>query len=95
MDVSSTLDGQDFVWDTEKASRNLSKHGVRFEDAREVFLDQLARYEDASPHEETRQACIGLTTGYRLLYVVHLIREGGCAPPGLRASCGSGGKEAL
>jgi uncharacterized DUF497 family protein len=43
---------------------------------REVFLDQLARYEDASPQEEARQACIGLTTDYQLLYVVHVVREG-------------------
>ena len=72
MDVLSTLDGQAFVWDSNKALR----HGVRFEDAREVFLDQLARYEDASPYEEARQACIDLTTEYRLLYVVHVVREG-------------------
>jgi uncharacterized DUF497 family protein len=65
-----------FVWDSEKASRNLQEHGIGFEQAREVFLDQLARYEDASPNEEARQACIGITTDYRLLYVVHVTREG-------------------
>ncbi|ADW69758.1 protein of unknown function DUF497 [Granulicella tundricola MP5ACTX9] len=70
------LDGQRFVWDSDKAARNLAWHGVRFEQAREVFLDQLARYEDASPDEEARQACIGLTSEYRLLYVVHVVREG-------------------
>lgn len=51
------------------------------------FLDQLARYEDASPQEEARQACIGLTIDYRLLYVVHVVREGMCSassPQGLR-----------
>ena len=62
--------------DSEKALRNIQQHGVRFGQAREVFLDQLARYEDASPQEEARQACIGLATDYRLLYVVHVIREG-------------------
>ena len=76
MDVFSTLDGQVFVWDSEKAFSNVQKHGVPFEQAREVFLDQLARYEDASAQEEARQACIGLTADYRLLYVVHVIREG-------------------
>jgi uncharacterized protein len=77
MDVHSTLDGQGFVWDSDKAASNASRHGVRFEQARgEVFLDQLACYEDASPQEEARQASIGLTTDYRLLYVVHVIREG-------------------
>jgi uncharacterized DUF497 family protein len=67
MDVYSTLDGQAFVWDSEKAASNVLRHGVRFEQAREVFLDQLARYEDASVRQEARQACIGLTSGYRLL----------------------------
>lgn len=76
MDVLSTLDGQVFVWDSDKASSNAQKHGICFEQAREAFLDQLARYEDASVQEEARQACIGLSTDYRLLYVVHVIREG-------------------
>lgn len=76
MDVFSTLDGQVFVWDSDKASSNALQHGVRFELAREAFLDPLARYEDASPEQEARQACIGLTTEYRLLYVVHVVREG-------------------
>jgi uncharacterized DUF497 family protein len=76
MDVRSTLDGQRFVWDSKKAASNLARHGVRFEQARESFLDPLARYEDASPDEEARQACIGLTIEYQLLYVVHVLREG-------------------
>jgi uncharacterized DUF497 family protein len=79
MDVYSTLDGQRFVWDSEKAASNVVRHGVGFDQAREVFLDSLARCEDASPDEEARQACIGLTTDYRLLYVVHVIREGVCS----------------
>jgi uncharacterized DUF497 family protein len=76
MDMFSSLDGQAFVWDSEKAVENLSRHGVGFATAREALLDPLARYEDASPEEEVRQACIGLTTDYRLLYVVHITREG-------------------
>ena len=76
MDVFSTLDGQIFVWDSEKASTNALQHGVRFEQAREAFLDAMNRCEDESPEEEARHACIGLTTDYRLLYVVHVIREG-------------------
>ncbi len=76
MDVFSTLDGQVFVWDSEKAARNLQQHGIRFEQAREAFLDPLARYEDASPEAEARHACIGIATDYRLLYVVHVTREG-------------------
>lgn len=76
MDVYSTLDGLSFVWDSDKAATNASRHGIRFEDAREVFLDQLARYEDASPGDEARLACIGLTSDYRLVVVVHIVWEG-------------------
>lgn len=76
MDVFSILDGQSFVWNRDKASRNIFLHGISFEQAREAFLDQLACYEDAGPDEEARQACIGLTAAYRLLYVVHVVREG-------------------
>ena len=76
MDVFSMFDGQRFVWDSEKAAANAREHGVGFEQAREPFLDPLARYEDASPQEEARQACIGLMEDFRLLYVVHVVREG-------------------
>jgi len=34
MDVFATLDGQGFVWDSEKALKNLLKHGVAFDEAR-------------------------------------------------------------
>lgn len=76
MNVSSTLDGQVFVWDSEKAASNVQQHGVSFDQAREAFLDPLACYEDASSLSEARLACIGLTVDYRLLYVVHVVREG-------------------
>ncbi len=95
MGVYSTLDGQGFVWDNDKAASNASRDGVRFEQAREVFLDQLARYEDASPQEEARQACIGLTIEYRLLYVVHVVQEGDVLRLILRKDCGTGGKKTL
>ena len=75
MDVYSSLDGQSFVWDSEKAAHNLRAHGVRFAEAREAFLDPLASFEDASPDEEMRLACLGLSESYRLLYVVHVVWE--------------------
>ncbi len=95
MNVFSTPDGQVFVWDSDKASSNALQHGVRFEQDREAFLDPLARYEDASPQEEARQACIGLTTEYRLQNASQCDSGRRCAPPHLRTSCGAGGKETL
>jgi uncharacterized DUF497 family protein len=37
----ATLRVGDFEWDEEKARANLKKHGVSFEEAMTVFLDEL------------------------------------------------------
>jgi uncharacterized protein len=33
----------EFAWDRRKARTNLAKHGVSFEEAQSVFLDESAR----------------------------------------------------
>lgn len=38
MDVFSTLEGQGFVWDSNKASSNALQHGVRFALPERPFL---------------------------------------------------------
>jgi len=76
MDVHFLYRGQRFVWDSEKASGNTSKHGVSFEVACEVFFDPFIRVEDASAGDEQREAAIGLTENWTLLFVVHMLREG-------------------
>jgi uncharacterized protein len=75
VDVHSLYLDQAFVWDSEKASANARKHGVSFEDARQVFFDRLVHVEDASVAEETRDAAIGMTNCMALLLVVHIHRE--------------------
>ncbi len=77
MDVYFLYHGQRFVWDSEKASSNTSKHGVSFESACQVFFDPFMRIEDASVGEEERDAAIGLAEDWTLLFVVHMLREGG------------------
>jgi len=72
MDLHFLCRGQRFVWDPEKASSNVDKHGVSFELACEVFFDPFLRLEDASTGEERREAVIGLTEDWSLLYVVHM-----------------------
>ena len=42
----------------------------------QVFFDPFIRIEDASADEEQRDAAIGLTEDWTLLFVVHLLREG-------------------
>jgi hypothetical protein len=76
MEICFLLHGQHFVWDSEKASSNFAKHGVRFEAACEVFFDPFIRLEDATDGEEARDAAIGLTEDWTLLFVVHILREG-------------------
>ena len=75
MDIYSLYLGQRFVWDSEKASINVRKHGVSFEVACQIFFDPFIRVEDASANEEQRDAVIGLTEDWTLLFVVHILRE--------------------
>lgn len=75
MDVHFLYQDQAFVWDSEKASANVRKHGVSFETASQVFFDRLIHVEDASIDEEIRDAAVGMTEDMVLLLVVHLLRE--------------------
>ncbi|MGD0522404.1 MAG: BrnT family toxin [Terracidiphilus sp.] len=76
MDLYFLYHGQRFVWDSEKASINVRKHGVSFEVACQVFFDPFIRVEDASADEEQRDTAIGLTEDWTLLFVIHILREG-------------------
>ena len=42
----------DFAWDRRKARSNLAKHGVSFEEAQTVFLDERARLIDDPDHSD-------------------------------------------
>ncbi len=75
MDVHFVLGGQRFRWDRKKAASNFAKHGVRFEQACEVFFDPFVRFFEASGEDEARNAAFGLTEDWSLLFVVHLAKE--------------------
>ena len=66
-----------FEWDKKKAAANLKKHGVSFEEAKEVFFDPnaLEGYDESHSWKEARFIIIGLSTR-RLLYVVYAERAG-------------------
>ena len=76
MDFHFDLNGESFVWDDEKAKKNLAKHAVRFEEAATVFGDPLFVLVQASRNDEAREAAIGFDSSARLLYVVHIEVEG-------------------
>jgi uncharacterized DUF497 family protein len=67
----------DFAWDRRKARTNLIKHGVSFEEAKSVFLDESARLIDDPDHsrDEERFLLLGYSFQARCLIVSHCYRE--------------------
>jgi uncharacterized DUF497 family protein len=61
-------------WDDKKAVENYRKHGVRFEDARYVFLDPFRITETSF---DDRWQTIGLSGNHVLFFVAHTIHENG------------------
>jgi uncharacterized DUF497 family protein len=66
-----------FEWNPAKAKTNLKKHGVSFEEASTVFLDDRAIefYDDSHSDWEDRMLLLGLSANLRLLLVCHCYRE--------------------
>ena len=62
-----------YAWDARKASANLRKHGVSFEEAATVFLDPGAWtfYDPDHSESEERFITIGISANQRLLFVSH------------------------
>jgi len=67
-----------FQWNPDKASRNIKKHGVSFEEAVTVFGDPLAVTISDPDHSvgEFRFLTTGWSRRQRLLVVSHTEREG-------------------
>ena len=66
----------EFDWDDEKASSNVKKHGVKFDEAITVFGDLLADTFPDPDHSENehRFLTFGLSQSNRLLVVAHADR---------------------
>jgi uncharacterized DUF497 family protein len=69
----------EFEWDAKKASANFKKHGVSFEEARTVFLDEQAKLIDDPDHssDEDRFVLLGISGLLRILLVCHCYRQQG------------------
>lgn len=68
-----------FEWDVKKASANLKKHGVSFEEARSVFFDEYAKLIDDPDHsiDEERFVLLGLSSSLKVVLVCHCYRAQG------------------
>jgi uncharacterized protein len=68
-----------FEWDEHKAKANAKKHGVSFDEARSVFVDERAKLIADPDHseDEDRFVLLGLSSVLRLLLVCHCYRAEG------------------
>jgi uncharacterized DUF497 family protein len=68
-----------FEWDRAKASANLKKHGVSFEEAQTIFYDDFAVQflDEEHSSKEDRFLMLGMSSETNLLLVCHCERAGG------------------
>jgi len=68
-----------FEWDLAKATANRKRHGVSFEEAQSVFLDDNALLIDDPDHsvQELRFLLLGISSRLRALVVCHCTRHRG------------------
>jgi len=66
-----------FEWDQIKATSNIKKHGISFEEARTVFDDDFARLIPDPDHseEEERFLLLGMSYTLKILTVVHCYKD--------------------
>ena len=66
-----------FAWDSRKARENARKHGIEFEEAQTVFLDDRALLIGDPGHseDEDRFVLLGMSSRLRVLTVCHCYRE--------------------
>ena len=65
-----------FEWDENKNRKNIRKHGIDFNDAKEVFKDEkrVSFEDDRKDYGETRWSTIGAILGF-VVFVVYTIRD--------------------
>ena len=64
-----------FEWDDDKNEVNIVKHGVTFDEAKEIFAGPVFEFiDDRRAYGETRIAAIGVTKGIELT-VIYTVRN--------------------
>lgn len=68
-----------FTWHTDKATTNLKKHGISFEEAQSVFYDEfgIQFYDEAHSKTEDRFLMLVMSNQSKLLLVCHCEQEAG------------------
>jgi len=65
--------GMRFEWDKDKDCANLKKHGISFEEAQTVFLDENALFMEDPEHSRTEDSflLLEISSGLRVITVCH------------------------
>ncbi len=68
-----------FEWDESKATSNLKKHQISFDEAKTVFFDEFGVqfYDEDHSSNEDRFLMLGMSSSARLLIVCHCERSHG------------------
>ena len=68
-----------FEWDPSKATINLQKHQISFEEAKSVFYDEFAVqfFDEGHSSDEERFLILGMSSTAKLLIVCHCERNHG------------------
>jgi uncharacterized DUF497 family protein len=71
------MDGLRFEWNESKNKENIKKHGVSFQEAQSIFMDEYAiRFFDPDHSEnEDRFIMLGVSFTLRVLVVCHCFRK--------------------
>jgi uncharacterized protein len=71
------MHGISFEWDEKKNASNKKKHGISFEEAQTIFLDESALLIHDPDHsdEEDQFILLGLSSKFRILVVCHCYRK--------------------
>ncbi|MEW5746142.1 MAG: BrnT family toxin [Nitrospirota bacterium] len=71
------MSGIRFEWDKQKSVSNNTKHGVTFEEAQTVFVDESALLVHDPDHSdnEDRFILLGMSAKFRILVVCHCYRK--------------------
>ena len=66
-----------FSWDDRKNKSNQKKHGISFDEAQTVFLDENAieYFDPDHSQDENRFLMLGLSYRFRILVVCHCLRK--------------------
>jgi uncharacterized DUF497 family protein len=67
----------EFEWDESKNHSNQKKHGISFNEAKTVFIDEFGRLIPDPDHsgDEERFILMGMSSQFRLLIVCHCERN--------------------